>query len=51
MNISEFMDKMLSVFPDGQWDIDDDGQVIVYTGIQHLTLLDNPSIPEGEVNA
>lgn len=48
MNVSEFVDKMLSVFPEASWDIDNDNQVIVYTNLQYLTSEDNPTIAEGE---
>lgn len=48
MTITEFMDKMLAAFPDATVESDNDGQLVIYTGLQMLTSEDNPSIPEGE---
>lgn len=36
------------VFPEGSFSGDNDGQAVLYTGIQILTSEENPSIPEGE---
>lgn len=48
MTHDEFMALMLSAFPQASWDVDNDGQILVYTNLQFLTSRDNPSIPEGE---
>jgi len=32
--LSHFTDKMWEAFPNASWDTDNDGQVIIYTGLQ-----------------
>ncbi len=34
MTFDEFMEKMLSVFPDAEAGQDNDGQLVIYTGLQ-----------------
>ena len=48
MNLFEFVDKMVTAFPGASWDVDNDGQIVVYTDLQYTSNAQNPSVPLGE---
>jgi len=48
MNHDEFMNRMLTAFPNASYDVDNDGQFLIYTNLHVVTASENPSIPEGE---
>lgn len=47
-SMQEFMDILGLHFPEGTVDVDNDGQLIIYTNLELITDHDNPSIPAGE---
>lgn len=49
MTYHEFMDLIGQHFPNGVADMDNDGQLIIYTNLQLITPWENPSSPLGEV--
>lgn len=48
MNMDRFMEVMLRFLPDSMVGQDEDGQIVIHTGLTLVSSATHPTVPEGE---